>query len=88
MMILYQATSSQLSALLEPSKYSEIDGLLLPIDEEIAPRFLLELAINQLNQDPENFFWLSPRLVVVNRLIVGMIGFKNIPDSNGFVEIG
>ncbi len=59
MVILYQATSSLLSALLEPSKYSEIDGLLLPIDEEIAPRFLLELAIKQLNQDPENYFWLS-----------------------------
>jgi RimJ/RimL family protein N-acetyltransferase len=88
MVILYQATSSLLSALLEPSKYSEIDGLLLPINEEIAPRFLLELAINQLNQDPENFFWLSPRLVVVDRLIVGMIGFKNLPDSNGLVEIG
>jgi RimJ/RimL family protein N-acetyltransferase len=88
MMILYQATSSQLSALLEPFKYSEIDGLLLPMDEEIAPRFLLELAINQLNQDPENCFWYSPRLVVIDRLIVGMIGFKNLPDSNGLVEIG
>lgn len=35
MVILYQATSSLLSALLEPSKYSERDGFLLPIDEEI-----------------------------------------------------
>lgn len=88
MVILYQATSSQLSALLEPSKYLEIDGLLLPIDEEIAPRFLLELAIAKLNQDPKNYFWLSPRLVVVDQVIVGMIGFKNLPDSNGSVEIG
>lgn len=88
MVILYQATSSQLSTLLEESKCLEIDGLLLPKGEEIAPRFLLEFANNQLNQDPENYFWSSPRLIVVDRLIVGMISFKNSPDLNGSVEIG
>ncbi len=88
MVILYQVTSLQLSTLLEGSKCIKIDGLLLPQNEEIAPRFLLEFVSDRLNQDPENHFWWLPRLIVVNRLIVGMISFKNPPDSNGSVEIG
>ncbi len=88
MLILRQATSHQLSALLEQHERSEIDGLLLPECEEIAPRFLLEFVVDQLSQDPENIFWWSPRLIVVDRLIVGMGGFKSLPDIAGSVEIG
>lgn len=88
MLILHQATRHQLSALLEQPERSEIDELLLPESEEIAPRFLLEFVSDRLNQDPENNFWWSPRLIVVDRLIVGMCGFKSPPDINGSVEIG
>ncbi len=88
MLTLHQATSSQLSALLEQPERSDIDGLLLPKSEEVAPRFWIEFVNNQLNQDPKNSFWWSPRSIVVDRLIVGMIGFKSPPDSNGSVEIG
>jgi RimJ/RimL family protein N-acetyltransferase len=88
MLTLHQATSSQLSVLLEQPEHSDIDGLLLPKSEEIAPRFWIKFVNDQLNQDPKNSFWWSPRLIVVDRLIVGMIGFKSPPDSNGSVEIG
>jgi RimJ/RimL family protein N-acetyltransferase len=88
MLILHRATSHQLSALLEQPERCEIDELLLPRSEEIAPCFLLEFVRDQLNQDPENNFWWSPRLIVVERLIVGMCGFKSPPDINGSVEIG
>jgi RimJ/RimL family protein N-acetyltransferase len=96
MLILHQATSRQLSALLDRPERSEIDGLLLPKSEEIAPRFWVEFVNDQLSQDPRNSFWWSPRSIVVDslaeglcqRLIVGMIGFKSPPDSNGSVEIG
>ncbi|MEM9004598.1 MAG: GNAT family N-acetyltransferase, partial [Cyanobacteria bacterium P01_F01_bin.86] len=88
MLILYQATSYQLSALLGPSGCSGIAGFLLPSNEEIAPRFLLELVVDQLKQDPENSFWWSPRLIAVDQLIVGMGGFKSPPDTSGSVEIG
>lgn len=88
MLTLHQATSSQLSALLEQPERSDIDGFLLPKSEEVAPRFWIEFVNNQLNQDPKNCFWWSPRSIVVARLIVGMIGFKSPPDSNGSVEIG
>jgi len=96
MLILHQATSSQLSALIEQPERSDIDGLLLPKSEEVAPRFWIEFVNDQLNQDPQNSFWWSPRSIVVDslleglrqRLIVGMIGFKGPPDSNGSVEIG
>jgi [ribosomal protein S5]-alanine N-acetyltransferase len=87
MLTLHQATSSQLSALLKPES-SYIDGLILPKREEVAPRFWIEFVNDQLNQDPKNCFWWSPRSIVVDRLIVGMIGFKSPPDSNGSVEIG
>jgi RimJ/RimL family protein N-acetyltransferase len=96
MLTLHQATSSQLSTLLEQPECSDIDGLLLPKNEEISPRFWIEFVNDQLNQDPKNSFWWSPRSIVVDslaetlreRLIVGMIGFKSPPDSNGSVEIG
>ena len=88
MVILYRATNFLLSKLIQERKYSEIEGLVLPVDEEIAPRFLLELASDRLNQDPENSFWWLPRLIVSNRSIVGMISFKNPPDLAGSVEIG
>jgi RimJ/RimL family protein N-acetyltransferase len=88
MLTLHQATSSQLSALLEQPERSDIDGLLLPKSEEIAPSFWIEFVNDQLNQDPKNCFWWSPRLIVVDQLVVGMIGFKSSPDSKGWVEIG
>ena len=86
--ILYRATNSLLSKLIQKSEYSEIDELVLPINEEIAPRFLLELANDRLKEDPENSFWWLPRLIVSDRSIVGIISFKNPPDLNGSVEIG
>ncbi|ESA34106.1 acetyltransferase [Leptolyngbya sp. Heron Island J] len=88
MLVLSQATIHQLSTLLEQSECSEIVGFLLPESEAIAPRFLLEFVVNQLSQDPENSFWWSPRLIVVDQLIVGMCGFKSPPDTAGSVEIG
>ena len=96
MLTLHQATSSQLSTLLDRPECSDIDGLQLPTSEEIAPRFWIEFVNDQLNQDPQNSFWWSPRSIVVDslaeglrqRLIVGTIGFKGPPDSNGAVEIG
>ena len=88
MVILYRATNFLLSKLIQKREYLEIDGLVLPIGEEIAPRFLLELVSDRLNQDSENSFWWFPRLIVVERLIVGMISFKNTPDLDGSVEIG
>ncbi|MGB7414985.1 MAG: GNAT family N-acetyltransferase [Thermosynechococcaceae cyanobacterium] len=88
MLVLSQATRPQLSKLLEQSECSEIDEFLLPGSEDIAPRFLLELVVDQLSQDPENSFWWSPRLIVVDQLIVGMGGFKSPPDTTGSVEIG
>lgn len=75
-------------ALLNADKFCKINEFDVPQDEEIAPRFLLELAINQLSQDPINRFWWSPRLIIVNRRIVGMSGFKSPPALNGVVEIG
>ncbi len=96
MLTLHQATSNQLSALLDLPKRSDIDGLQLPKNEEVAPRFWIEFVNDQLNQDSQNSFWWSPRSIVIDslteglrqRLIVGMIGFKSLPDSNGSVEIG
>jgi RimJ/RimL family protein N-acetyltransferase len=88
MSILHQATSSLLSAFLEQSECSKLDEFLLPEHEEIAPKFLLEFVNERLNQDPKNSFWWSPRLIVVDRLVVGMCSFKSPPDSEGTVEIG
>jgi RimJ/RimL family protein N-acetyltransferase len=88
MLILHQATSHQLSALLDRPERSDIDGLLLPQSEEICPRFWLEFVNDRLSQDPKNCFWWSPRLISIHLLIVGAIGFKSPPDSDGSVEIG
>lgn len=88
MLLLRQTTNHHLFALLEQSRSLELDGLLLPESEEIAPRFLLEFVNKQLSQDPRNSFWWSPRLIVVDRLIVGMCGFKSPPNMNNSVEIG
>ena len=88
MLTLHQATSSQLSTLIEQPERSDIDGLILPKSEEIAPMFWIEFVNDQLNQDPKNSFWWAPRSIIVDQLIVGMIGFKSPPDSNGSVEIG
>jgi RimJ/RimL family protein N-acetyltransferase len=88
MLILRQAQIHQLSALLEQPRRSEIDELLLPENEEVAPRFLLEFVSDRLNLDPKNIFWWSPWLIVAERLVVGMGGFKSPPDINGCVEIG
>ncbi len=88
MLILRQATENDLTALLAQPEPSEIEGLLLPNNEEVAPRFLLEFVNYRLNKDPRNSFWWSPQLIVVDRLIVGMCGFKSPPDINGSVEIG
>jgi RimJ/RimL family protein N-acetyltransferase len=88
MLTLHQATIGHLSALLELPKRSDINGLLLLTGEEIAPRFWIEFINDRLNLDPENSFWWSMRSIIVDRLIVGAIGFKSPPDSNGSVEIG
>jgi RimJ/RimL family protein N-acetyltransferase len=87
MVILKQATVRQLTMLLDRSE-NTIDNLFVPDGEEIAPRFLLEYAIDKLRCDRENAFWLSPRLIIVDTAIVGMIGFKNLPEDDGSIEIG
>ncbi len=88
MLTLHQATSNQLSALLEQPERPDLDGLMLPKGEEVAPRFWIEFVNDQLNRDPDNIFWWSPRSIIVDGQIVGMIGFKSLPNSNGTVEIG
>ena len=80
MITLQKSTINQLTTLLNQNK--------IPQNEEIAPSFLLEFAIDKLKQDSNNAFWWTPRLIVVNELIVGMCGFKNIPEVDGSVEIG
>ena len=88
MLQIQQASSHQLQALLEQPEQSAMDGLRLPRGEAIAPRFLLESTLAQLSQDAANEFWWSPRLIVVDRLIVGIGGFKGPPNDTGTVEIG
>lgn len=88
MVMLHKCQISHLKVLLKIDKYIKINGLTIPQEEEIAPRFLLELAIDNLSQDPVNSFWWSPRLIVVDREIVGMISFKSPPKLNRSVEIG
>ncbi|MDY6898198.1 MAG: GNAT family N-acetyltransferase, partial [Cyanobacteriota bacterium] len=43
---------------------------------------------DKLTKEPDNYFWWSPRLIVVDKLIVGMCGFKNRPKEDNSVEIG
>ena len=88
MLWIQQAKSHQLQALLKQPKQLEIDGLQLPEGEAIAPHFLLESTLAELSQDCSNEFWWSPRLIVVDQLIVGMGGFKGPPNDTGTVEIG
>ncbi|MBE9216227.1 GNAT family N-acetyltransferase [Plectonema cf. radiosum LEGE 06105] len=88
MVILQQSTIHQLTLLLDDNQLSTIDELLIPKNEVQSPRFFLESALEKLNQDSNNAFWWSPRLIVVNRLIVGMCGFKSPPEVDGLVEIG
>ena len=93
MVTLVHATLSMLKAVLGTASPSELStfkqsGLCLSPDEAIAPRFLIEHAIGQLRQDPDSAFWLALRLVVVERLIVGIGGFKGLPQPDGAIEIG
>lgn len=87
MMILQQATLKQLAALLNADNLTKLEKFEVP-QEEIAPKFLLELAIEQLSQESINRFWRSPRLIIVDKLIVGMCGFKSLPTVDGKIEIG
>lgn len=41
-----------------------------------------------MSQYPEDSFWWSPRLIVIDELVVGMLSFKSPPDAAGVVEIG
>lgn len=87
LVFLKQATACQLKILLDRSA-NTIDSFFVPVDEEIAPRFLLKYAIEKLNCDRDNTFWLSPRLIIVDTAIGGMGGFKGLPKENGSIEIG
>jgi RimJ/RimL family protein N-acetyltransferase len=85
MLILHQSTLQQLTALLN---HQQINEFIIPQNEEIAPSFLLQFAIDKLKEDDCNAFWWSPRLIVVNKLIVGICGFKSPPQEDNSVEIG
>ncbi len=87
MVILQQFTINQLQVLLDNNQRHKVDEFLIPKNEDIAPSFLLEFAIDKLTQHSNNAFWWTPRFIVVDKLIVGMCGFKNIPVDNS-VEIG
>jgi RimJ/RimL family protein N-acetyltransferase len=87
MVILQQATLQQLTTLLDADNAIKLNEFIIP-QEEIAPRFLLEFAVEQLSLEPTNHFWRSPRLIVVNKQIVGMCSFKSSPTVDGKVEIG
>jgi RimJ/RimL family protein N-acetyltransferase len=96
MLKLYPATSPLLSILIEQPDRTEIDGLLFPKGEEITPFFWLEFLNSKLTDEPENFFWWSPRLMMIDSpeaivhqgFVVGACGFKAPPDQTGSVEIG
>ena len=92
MVNLKKSTINQLTTLLHKKEPNKIDGaldeLIIPQKEEIAPNFLLEFTIDKLRQDSSNAFWWTPRLIVVNKLIVGMCGFKSTPKADASVEIG
>ena len=88
MVFLQEATLQQLTALLNADELYKLNEFDVPQDEAIAPNFLLELAINQLSQDPINRFWWAPWLIAFDMQIVGMIGFKSPPTLGGVVEIG
>ena len=90
MVVLVPAEIHHLKALLETSKHNKIDEFILITDEEVAPKFLLEFAIDKLIKDPVNSFWWTPRLIVVEQQIVGTIGFNSIPklENDYSIEIG
>jgi RimJ/RimL family protein N-acetyltransferase len=88
MLIIQQTTDNHLGELLAESQCSAIDGYLLPIGEEIAPRFILERMRAASSQDPTNNFWWLPWLVIVHKSVVGMCGFKSPPNDYNSVEIG
>ena len=52
MVMLHRCQIPHLKVLLKIDKYITINGLTIPQEEEIAPGFLLELAIDNLSQDP------------------------------------
>ena len=81
MVVIQKCEIQHLISLLETSRNPQISGFVVPQNEEIAPKFLLEFAINKLNQDADNAFWWSPRLIIANKEIVGTIGFKNLPNT-------
>ena len=85
MLTLQKAKIQQLIDLLN---HHQIDEFIIPPNEEIAPIFLLEFAIDKLTQEPENYFWWTPRFIIVDKLIVGMCGFKNLPIKDDDLEIG
>jgi RimJ/RimL family protein N-acetyltransferase len=87
MVILQQATLQQLTTLLDADKVIKLNEFIIP-PEEIATRFLLKLAVEQLSLESTNHFWRSPRLIVVDKQIVGMCSFKSLPTVDGRVEIG
>ncbi|MGB3655765.1 MAG: hypothetical protein WBA41_31765 [Rivularia sp. (in: cyanobacteria)] len=59
MVILQKSTVGQLTVLLNKNEHEK--------NEDIAPNFLLEFAIDKLKQDSNNAFWWTPRLIVVNK---------------------
>jgi RimJ/RimL family protein N-acetyltransferase len=88
MLTIQQTTDNHLGELLAEPLGSSIDGFLLPIGEEVAPRFVLERMRVASSQDPTNSFWWLPWLVIVNKSVVGMCGFKSPPNDHNSVEIG
>jgi RimJ/RimL family protein N-acetyltransferase len=96
MLTLHSANSELLSILIEHLDRTEIDGFLFPNGEEIMPLFWMEIVNQKLIDDSKNFFWWSPRLMIIDApgtianqaYVIGACGFKALPDETGSVEIG
>ena len=96
MLTLYPANCTLLSILIEQPDRTEIDGFLFPKGGEITPLFWLEFLNSKLTDEPENLFWWSPRLMMINSseaivrqgFVIGACGFRAPPDQTGSVEIG
>jgi RimJ/RimL family protein N-acetyltransferase len=96
MLTLHSANSELLSTLIEQPDRTEIGKFLFPNGEEIMPLFWLEFLNSNLRDDLENFFWWSPRLMMIDSpeaiahqsYAIGACGFKAPPDETGSVEIG
>lgn len=60
--------------------------------EEICGAFrdILLAQAEKAQADPDNYLWHSFWLVLrrADRVVVGMVDFKSLPDRNGVVEIG